>query len=100
MNIKEKMVEKTVTVFELTEEELEKIKINERKEGQKEGRREALDYIRFAIGFYEYGSDMLGAIKFLSALLKFTKRETDVIPNAYGYSFGDFLKQRKNNIEE
>ena len=87
MNIKEKTIEQTITVIEMTEAELSNIKQEERKNGQ----RDVFEYLKFVIKNYKYDFTISSVFKFFVNLIKFANGETDIIENSYNYSFQDFL---------
>ena len=92
MEIKEKVIEKTVKVFELTEEEFENIKIKERKES----REDVLEYIKFSIKYYNSERHSRNDTDFVRDLMRFVNGESNIIPNLYRCTFNNFLKEFKN----
>ena len=76
-------------VYEITKEELDSIKREERNKG----RDDALGYIGFSIKNYRYEITIAGINKFVRELVDFLSNRTNTIQNIYGYSFWDYIKK-------
>lgn len=76
-------------VYEITKEELEKIKIEERNKG----RYDIIAYIGFSLKNFQYKLNFGGASEFISDLADFISDRSNTIRNSYKYSFWDFIKQ-------
>lgn len=88
-----KEIKKEVTteqvVYEITKEELESIKIEERNKG----RYDIIEYLCFAASHYIYKINIGGAVNFITDLSDFLSDKTNIIPNVYGYSFFEWMKK-------
>ena len=76
-------------VYEITEEELEKIKRHEREEG----RIDIANYLIFSIKYYSYKLNLAGAIKLIDNIVDFVCNRTDCIENIYGHSFHEYVRK-------
>ena len=76
-------------VYEITKEELDSIKREERNKG----RDDVLGYIGFSIKNYRYEITIAGIKKFVEELVDFLSDRTSTIQNIYGYSFWDYIKK-------
>lgn len=74
-------------VYEITKEELNKIK----REARNEGRQDVLEYIRFAIRRYRLKMNFGGITEFFSELVSFVCQESHTIRNTANYSFWDYI---------
>ena len=74
-------------VYEITKEELNKIK----REARNEGRQDVLEYIRFAIRRYRLKMNFGGITEFFSELVDFVCQESHTIRNTANYSFWDYI---------
>ena len=90
-----KEFEKEITtkhvVYEITKEELDKIKREERYKG----RMDIIEYIRFSIKNFYLELNYKGTIEACCNVLDFINDETNTIKNVYGYSFQDFIKKER-----
>lgn len=80
-------VTKEQIVYEITKEELNKIK----REARNEGRQDVLEYIRFAIKRYRLKMNFGGITEFFSELVDFVCQESHTIRNTVNYSFWDYI---------
>lgn len=80
-------VTKEQIVYEITKEELNKIK----QEARNEGRQDVLEYIRFAIKRYRLRMNFGGITEFFSELVDFVCQESYTIRNTANYSFRDYI---------
>ena len=76
-------------VYEITKEELDSIKREERNKG----RDDVLGYIGFSIKNYRYEITIAGIKNFVKELVDFLSDRTNTIQNIYGYSFWDYIKK-------
>ena len=76
-------------VYEISEEELNKIK----QKMIERGRKEVLQYLSFTIRNYHIKMNFGGATHFLGELIDFICGQTNTIKNTFGYSFWDYIKQ-------
>lgn len=74
-------------VYEITKEELEKIKRDERVNG----RYDIIRYLIFTMQHYRYELNVGGMMKFIKELIQFLGGETNVIKNTFRYSFDDYV---------
>lgn len=88
---KEIVTKQTVTVYEITKEELEKIKEEERFKG----RLDIIEYIRFSIKNFYLELNIAGTTEACCNIIDFINEKTNTIKNVYGYSFQDFLKKER-----
>ena len=90
-----KKIEKEVTqkqiVYEITQEELDVIKREERNKG----RNDIAGYIAFSIKNFYLQMNMVGITELVTCLVNFLNKDTSNIKNTYGYSFDDYLKLYK-----
>ena len=90
-----KKYEKQITVskefYEISKEELEKIKKAERVRG----RAELADYILFCYSNYIFKINVGGVFEFLKEVLDFLTRKKDEISNKYEIDFFDYAKERE-----
>ena len=77
------------TVYEITKEELESIKREERTNG----RYDVIGYIGFSMKNYRYEINLAGIGKFIDELVDFLSDRTMTIQNIYGYSFRDYINK-------
>ena len=76
-------------VYEITEEELEKIKRREREEG----RIDIANYLIFSIKHYSYKLNLAGVTELIGDIIDFITNRTDCIGNIYGYSFHEYVRK-------
>lgn len=88
---KEIVTKQTVTVYEITKEELEKIKEEERYEG----RQDVIEYIKFCAKYFTFNLNLPGIGKFVGCLGNFIHGRSNTIDNIYNYSFYDFIKEKR-----
>ena len=81
-------VTKEQIVYEITKEELNKIK----QEARNEGRQDVLEYIHFAITRYHLRMNFGGITEFFFELINFVCRKSHTIGNTANYSFWDYIK--------
>ena len=90
-----KKYEKQITVseefYEISKEELEKIKKAERVRG----RTELADYILFCYSNYIFKINVGGVFEFLKEVLDFLARKKDEISNKYEIGFFDYAKEKE-----
>lgn len=90
-----KEIKKEITreeiVYEVTKEELDSIKREERIKG----RNDVMDYIGFSMHNYHYKMNLGGMQSFLCELIDFVADKTITIQNVYGYSFKDYINKYK-----
>lgn len=90
-----KKYEKQITVseefYEISKEELEKIKKAERVRG----RVELADYILFCYSNYIFKINVGGVFEFLKEVLDFLARKKDKISNKYEIGFFDYAKEKE-----
>lgn len=90
-----KKYEKQITVseefYEISKEELEKIKKAERVRG----RAELADYILFCYSNYIFKINVGGVFEFLKEVLDFLARKKDEISNKYEINFFDYAKAKE-----
>lgn len=84
-------VTKEQIVYEITKEELNKIK----QEARNEGRQDVLEYICFAIKRYRLKMNFGGITEFFSELVDFVSQESHTIRNTANYSFWDYINNFK-----
>ena len=84
--IKREVTKKQI-VYEITKEELNKIK----QEARNEGRQDVLEYIRFAIKRYRLKMNFRGITEFFYELVDFVCQESHTIRNTANYSFWDYI---------
>ena len=75
-------------VYEITKEELEKIKEEERRKG----RQDVIEYLNLTIQEYVRVFNLSGQLNWLRETIDFLYGRTNSINNLYGYSFQDFIK--------
>lgn len=78
--------------YEISKEELEKIKKQERARG----RSELAEYILFCYSNYILKMNLGGLLEFLKEILGFLNREKDGISNKYEISFFEYIKKNSN----
>ena len=89
------MIEKVINVteekiiIEITKEELEEIK----KKQRKLGRDDVAGYITFSLINCKLQMNIGGVFKFVHDLMDFLNKNTDYIPNTFGYTFSDYLNE-------
>ena len=89
------MIEKVINVteekiiIELTKEELEEIK----KKQRKLGRDDVVGYIAFSLKNYKLKMNLGGIFEFIHNLIDFLNKDTEYIPNAFRYTFLDYLNE-------
>lgn len=90
-----KKYEKQITVseefYEISKEELEKIKKAERVRG----RAELADYILFCYSNYTFKMNVGGVLEFFKELLAFLFRDKNGISNKRNIDFFDYAEERK-----
>lgn len=88
-----KAIKRSVTeskvFYEISEDELNKIKREERAKG----RQDVAEYIDFAYCNYIYKINIGGAFDFIKDVIKFCRFEINNIDNNYKYNFFDFVKR-------
>lgn len=88
-----KEIKKEVTteqvIYEISKEELESIKREERNKG----RYDILGYIGFALKNYHCKLNLYGLSELVGDLVNFMSDKTNTIQNVYGYSFWDYMKK-------
>lgn len=80
------------TLYEISEDELIKIKRKERAKG----RQDVAEYIDFAFCNYIYEMNIRGMMGFIERLIKFCRLEINNIDNYYKYNLSDFVKKYRN----
>lgn len=88
--IKREVVKEQI-IYEITKEELDKIKKDERNKG----RAEMISYIGFCLSNFPYKLNLGGVSEFISQLCDFIKGTTIGIENTYNYSFSDYIRSLK-----
>lgn len=95
-----KKYEKQITVseefYEISKEELEKMKKSERARG----RSELANYILFCFSNYIFKTNIGGLLEFLKELLSFLDRKEDKISNICEINFFDYVKKEEGFQEE
>lgn len=91
MEIKEIDVVKKEKVYMLTEQELTELKGKERAYGS----RKTKEYIGFCWNNFYLQKNVGGCIGFIKRLLRFLEDREPDIPNTYGWSLSDWLKQNR-----
>lgn len=90
-----KEFEKEITtkqiVYEITKEELDEIKRVERNNG----RYDVIEYLSFTINKYALAFNLYGQLNWLREAINFLYGRTNSIDNIYGYSFKDFIRERR-----
>ena len=76
-------------VYEITKEELEEIKRNERTNG----RYDIVGYLSFAMKNYIYEINLGGMMSLIKEIIKFLNDETNTISNTYGYSLNNYIRR-------
>lgn len=88
-----KEIEKEITtkqvIYEITKEELEKIKTNERNNG----RYDIIEYLKFAISNYHLKMNLGGATQLVSDICDFIMDRTNNIQNTSNRSFDEFIRR-------
>ena len=87
-------ITKEQVVYEITKEELEAIKIEERNKG----RVDVLDYFIFSIKNYKYKINLKGMQNLIENIVDFLNNKTNTIENIYGYSFHDYINSIKSDL--
>lgn len=87
MQIIEKEITKNQIVYELTQEELNNIKREERNKG----RHDVIGYLIFVLKHYRYELNIAGMRYFIFDLVDFLTGKTNTIQNICQYSFNDYL---------
>lgn len=90
LEIKKEVVKEQI-VYEVSKEELEKIKRDE----LNKGRKEMLNYIGFCIVNFPYELNLYGVTELTSGICKFINGETVGIPNKHKYSFMGYVEHIK-----
>ena len=88
--IKREVVKEQI-IYEITKEELEQLKRDERNKG----RDEMISYIGFCLSNFSYDLNLYGTSEFISQLCDFIKGTTIGIENTYNYSFRDYIRSLK-----
>lgn len=87
-----KEIKKEITteqvVYEISKEELERIKREERNKG----RDDMAGYLCFAIKNYYLEFNLAGICEIFADLSAFFNKDTVTIKNVYGYSFRDYVE--------
>ena len=86
--IKKEIVTEQV-VYEITKEELEKIKRDERNKG----RYDIMNYLKFSIGNYCYEINLAGMRNLIGNICDFVTGNTNNIENTYGYNFSEYVRK-------
>ena len=76
-------------VYEITKEELNKIKEEERRKG----RQDVIEYLSLTIQKYVLVFNLGGQLNWLKEAIDFLYGRTNSINNLCGYSFQDFVKK-------
>ena len=88
-----KEIKKEITtekvVYEITKEELEKIKRDERSKG----RYDVIDYLGFSLGNYRYKINFAGMRSLIENIVDFILDNTNNIENTYGYNFNEYVRK-------
>lgn len=79
------------TIYEVTKEELDKIK----QDARFEGRKDILEYITFAIKHYYFKSNIAGMCECYHDIVKFVVGDSHTIKNTANYSFWDYMNNYK-----
>lgn len=79
------------TIYEITKEELDKIK----KDKRIEGIQDISNYVLFSLKNYKYKLNITGVYDLIVAIIDFLDNKTNIIENTYGYSFEDFCKYKQ-----
>ena len=87
----EKEVVTKKIVYEITKEELDEIKRVERNSG----RYDVIEYLSFTINKYALVFNLSGQLNWLREAIDFLYGRTNSIDNTYGYSFKDFIRERR-----
>lgn len=87
--IKREVVKEQI-IYEITKEELEQLKRDERTKG----RQEVCDYIDFCLRNFRYEINVGGLCKFIPQLCDFIRGSSAGIENTYNYSFSDYIKSK------
>lgn len=90
IEIKKEILKEQI-VYEITKEELEKIKRDERNKGRKE----MLNYIGFSIVNFPYKLNLYGVNELVSDICTFINGEANGIPNTRQCSFSDYVDAQK-----
>ena len=87
----EKVIEVTEkkTIIELTKDELEEIK----QEQRKLGRDDIAGYIAFSLKNYKLKMNLGGVFEFVHSLIDFLNKDTEYISNTFEYTFSDYLNE-------
>lgn len=91
--IKREVVTEEVIAYELTKEELDKIKQEERNRGRAGGIDDIRRYFWFCKENSAYVFNYGYAMRFLKDVLLFLDGQQDYVENKYGYSFKEYLKR-------
>ena len=93
--IKMKEVKKEIiteqVIYEITKEELEEIKREERDKG----RYDVADYLAFSIKNYRYELNLKGVTNLISDIIDFITYKTDIVENVYECSFDEYVRRYK-----
>ena len=79
------------TIYEVTKEELDKIK----QDARLEGRKDILEYIIFAVKHYYFKMNIGGMCECYHDIVKFVVGDSDRIKNTADYSFWDYINNCK-----
>lgn len=85
----EKEITQKQVIYEITKEELDAIKREERNKG----RDDIAGYIAFSIKNFYLKMNFGGLCGFFSCLVDFINQDSSSIKNTYGYSFSDYMKK-------
>ena len=82
-------VTKEEIMYEITKEELSRLK----KEERRKGRYDILGYLCFSIKYYQYELNIAGMKCLVEDIFKFVTDQTNTIRNWHGYSFDDYVRE-------
>lgn len=85
----EKEITQKQVIYEITKEELDEIKREERNKG----RDDIAGYIAFSIKNFYLQMNFGGLTKLFSCLVDFLNQNSSMIKNTYGYSFSDYVRK-------
>lgn len=91
MEIKEIEISKKEKIYTLTESEYKNLKCKEREYGSRKTR----EYIGFCWNNYIWKKNIGGTVSFIEDLILFLQYNTNHIPNKYGLSLFEWLKNNK-----
>lgn len=85
----EKEITQKQVMYEISKEELESI----RREERNKGRDDILGYIGFSMKNYRYETTIAGIVNLVREVVDFVSNRTNTIQNVYGYSFSDYINK-------